>query len=234
MRFFQIALLCLCSLLWATESQAQLFRRSTGSGYTTTQNGYYYKGKEYIRGRDLPPNPNCPCPMCRDLVSAHYAARQPQAAPTVRESASTKLIGTPEIEIPKIIKVFEKDFLEKFPDFQLCDPGCGDARLLIYAVKTYGIRGVGIEINPETYNLAVQNVRAAGLEDRIEIKLGDSRNFDYDKVDGIVMFLFPELISDLTKNFDTLKSGAKVASWSHEIPLKGTVQCDDIYVWRKE
>lgn len=218
----------------ATENvQGQLFRPNAGSSsYQKTENGYIYQGKEYIRGRDLPPNPNCPCPMCRDLVAAYNAAKNGTLSQRI-ESASTKLISTPEEAIPRLIEVFEKDFLEK-SNFRLCDPGCGDARILIYAAKTYGIRGVGIEINPETYILAKKNVKDAGLEGRIEIRLGDSRKFNYDKVDGIVMFLFPELISDLTKKFDMLQSGVKVVSYSHEIPIDGAVQSEDIFVWRKE
>lgn len=222
--------------LVTTDCEAQFLRR--GSGYTQTANGYIYKGKEYIRGRDLPPNPNCPCPMCRDLVSAYYAARQQVQGLTVipfveGSSASTALIPTPDEAVPDMMKTFEDQF-KKNPDFRLCDPGCGDAKLLIYAVQKYGIRGVGIEINPTTYNLAKQRVREAGLEDRIEIKLGDSRNFTYDKIDGMVMFLFPELISDLTKKFGMLKSGVRVVSYSHEIPLPGTLKWDDYYVWTKK
>lgn len=229
MRYFQIALICLCSLIWATDVQGQLFRRS--SGYTTTQNGYYYRGREYVRGRDLPPNPNCPCPMCRDLVNAYYAARSNQTITRQPvESASTKLVGTPHDQIEKIVKVFQI----KDSSFVLLDPGCGDARLLIHACKTYGCRGVGIEINPETYRIAQQKVKEAGLEDRIALYNGDSRDYSWRHADGVVMFLFPELIQDLTKNFADLKQGVKVVSWSHEIPMKGTVQCEDIFVWRKD
>jgi hypothetical protein len=232
MRFFQIALLCLCSLLWATESQAQLFRRSYGSGYTTTQNGYYYRGKEYVRGRDLPDNPNCPCPMCRDLVNAYYAARSGQTITRQPvESASTKLVGTPHDQLDKLVEVFQ---IEKGSNFVLLDPGCGDARILIHAVKKYGCRGVGIEINPETYKIAQAEVKKAGLEDKIALYNGDSRDYSWKQADGVVMFLFPELIQDLTKNFRDLKSGVKVVSWSHDIPMEGTVRCDDIFVWRKD
>jgi hypothetical protein len=245
MRFLTVVLLLVFSSLTISETQGQILRflrrntqGSTGSGYSETSNGYIYQGKEYIRGVHLPPNPNCPCPMCVDLVSAYYEARKPKVAgqpvaPPIRESASTKLIGTPEDAVPSVVKVFEKDFKEN-PNFVLCDPGCGDARLLIYAVKTYGVKGLGIEINPETHKIALQKVKEAGLEDRIEIKLGDSRDFKFDKVDGVVMFLFPDLISDLTKKFDTLKSGTKVVSYSHTIPLEGTVNSESIYVWRKE
>lgn len=228
MKFLILALLLAIS---TSDLQAQIFKRTSGSGYTTTSNGYYYRGKEYVRGRDLPDNPKCPCPMCVDLVQAYYAARQPktvQAEPP-KESASTKLIGTPQDSVSKVVDVFQI----KDKDFVLLDPGCGDARILIDAVERYGCRGVGIEINTDTYNVALAEVRKAGLQDRIVIHNGDSRDYDFSPADGVVMFLFPDLISDLTKKFDVLKSGAKVVSYSHEIPLEGTLQCEDCYVWTK-
>ncbi len=236
MRLLTVCFVLCLSLLFIQDTQAQIFLRKAGGGYSKTVNGYFYKGREYIRGRDLPDNPNCPCPMCVDLVKAYKLAHIVTSFSSepllVSDSASTKLIGTPEDAIPSVLKIFKQKFKDN-PNFRLLDPGCGDARLLIYAVKTYGIEGVGIEINPETYRIAKQKVKDAGLEGRITIILADSRTLEFDKVDGIVMFLFPDLITDLTKKFDELKSGARVVSYSHDIPIDGTVRCEDCYVWDK-
>lgn len=224
-----LALTLFVLLFSVSDVDAQIFRRS--SGYQQTQNGYIYRGKTYVRGIDLPDNPNCPCPMCRDLVNAYNAARSYRSQQPVvgsSDNASTKLIGTPHSEIDKLLKPFNLD-----EDFTLLDPGCGDARILIHAAKQYGANCVGIEINPQTYKIALENVRKAGVQDKVKIINGDSRNFSFENVDGIVMFLFPDLISDLTSEFDSLKSGARVVSYSHDIPLKGTIQCDDFYVWTK-
>jgi len=236
-KFLQITLLLLLGLLWTMESQGQSFRRGGrgrgGGGYSVTENGYIWYGKEYIRGRDLPADPNCPCPMCVDLVNSYYAARRVKRKQPVvvkKENAVTKLIGTPHKDIDKLVDVFQ---IKEGSDFVLLDPGCGDARILIHAVKKYRCKAIGIEINEETYKIALEKVKEAGLKHRIKIYNGDSRKFSWEKADGVVMFLFPELISDLTKRFRDLKLGVKVVSYSHEIPLKGTVRCENIYVWRK-
>lgn len=226
-----LLIVCLSSLQTV---DAQWLRR--GNAYSQTENGYRYKGKEYVRGRDLPDNMNCPCPMCRDLVNAYRVAHTTgvvSAKPSVltAESASIKLIGTPHEHIAKLVEVFQ---INPDKDFTLLDPGCGDARILIYAAKKFNANGIGIEINPETYRLAVKNVKLAGLENKITIYFGDSRDFSFKLADGVVMFLFPDLISDLTKNFSELKSGTRVVSFSHEIPMNGCVQCEDIFVWEKE
>lgn len=226
MKLFKLILLIVFCCLCVGDTQAQLFRRSRG--YSTTENGYYYKGREYIRGRDLPDNPRCPCPMCRDLVAAYNAAKKNTK---IKEtSASTSLIGTPHDIVPKLVDVF----MINSSDFVLLDPGCGDARILIDAVKRFDCRAVGIEINTETYKIALEQVKRAGLEDKITIRNGDSRDYSFKNVDGIVMFLFPDLISELANKFDELKPGTKVVSYSHDIPLENTIQCEDIYVWTKE
>jgi uncharacterized protein (TIGR03000 family) len=51
------------------------------------------------------------------------------------------------------------------------EPGCGDARITIAAVKAGARRGVGIDIDPERVR---ENVKNAGIADRIEIRHGDA------------------------------------------------------------
>ena len=165
-----------------------------------------------------------------DLVSAYYSSQNSFGEPVI-ESASTKLIGTPPEKVSELVDVFQ---IEKGSDFVLLDPGCGDARILIDAAKRYGIKCIGIEINKQTYETALQNVKNEGLSHLIRIYNEDSRNYPFKDVDGVVMFLFPDLINDLMKKFDQLKPGVRVASYSHDIPLKDTVICGDIYVWTKK
>jgi uncharacterized protein (TIGR03000 family) len=54
------------------------------------------------------------------------------------------------------------------------EPGCGDARITIAAVKAGARRGVGIDIDPDRVADSRARVAAAGLADRIEIRLGDA------------------------------------------------------------
>jgi uncharacterized protein (TIGR03000 family) len=54
------------------------------------------------------------------------------------------------------------------------EPGVGDARITIAAVKAGARRGVGIDLDPERVAESRANVKAAGLSDRIDIRLGDA------------------------------------------------------------
>jgi uncharacterized protein (TIGR03000 family) len=54
------------------------------------------------------------------------------------------------------------------------EPGVGDARITIAAVKAGARRAVGIDLDPERVAESRANVKAAGLSDKIDIRLGDA------------------------------------------------------------
>jgi uncharacterized protein (TIGR03000 family) len=54
------------------------------------------------------------------------------------------------------------------------EPGVGDARITIAAVKGGARRAVGIDLDPVRVEESRANVAAAGLSDRIDIRLGDA------------------------------------------------------------
>ncbi len=54
------------------------------------------------------------------------------------------------------------------------EPGVGDARITIAAVKAGARRAVGIDLDPLRVEESRANVNAAGLADKIDIRLGDA------------------------------------------------------------
>jgi uncharacterized protein (TIGR03000 family) len=54
------------------------------------------------------------------------------------------------------------------------EPGVGDARITIAAVRGGARRAVGIDLDPARVEESRANVNAAGLADRIDIRLGDA------------------------------------------------------------
>jgi uncharacterized protein (TIGR03000 family) len=69
------------------------------------------------------------------------------------------------------------------------EPGCGDARITIAAVKGGARRGVGIDIDPERVAESRVRVKEAGLEGKIEIRLGDALDIQ-DLSAATVVFLY--------------------------------------------
>jgi cyclopropane-fatty-acyl-phospholipid synthase len=68
--------------------------------------------------------------------------------------------------------------------------GCGWGGFAIFAARTYGCRVTGITVSEQQCALARERVTAAGLADRVEIRLQDYRDVTgpFDKVVSIEMF----------------------------------------------
>jgi uncharacterized protein (TIGR03000 family) len=94
------------------------------------------------------------------------------------------------------------------------EPGCGDARITIAAVKGGARRGVGIDIDPDRVVESKANVKAAGLEGKIEIRLGDALDIK-DLNTATVVFLYMGDHFDMLIRphlWRELKVGARVVS----------------------
>ena len=60
------------------------------------------------------------------------------------------------------------------PKDVIYEPGCGDARITIAAIRAGARRGVCVDIDPERARESKANVQAAGFADRIDVREGDA------------------------------------------------------------
>lgn len=76
------------------------------------------------------------------------------------------------------------------PGHTLLDIGCGWGSLLIRAAQKYGARGTGVTLSQNQFDLATARVKAAGLSDRITIRLQDYRDVTgpFDRITSVGMF----------------------------------------------
>ncbi|MDH4143806.1 MAG: cyclopropane-fatty-acyl-phospholipid synthase family protein [Acidimicrobiia bacterium] len=77
------------------------------------------------------------------------------------------------------------------PDQRLLDVGCGWGSLVIHAARRYGVAAVGVTVSKEQADYARDRVRAAGLEDQVEIRLQDYRDVEdapFDAISSVGMF----------------------------------------------
>ncbi|PYE28073.1 cyclopropane-fatty-acyl-phospholipid synthase [Paraburkholderia silvatlantica] len=72
----------------------------------------------------------------------------------------------------------------------LLDIGCGWGALVLRAAQKFGARCVGVTLSQNQFDLAAARVKAAGLEDRIEIRLQDYRDVQgqFDRITSVGMF----------------------------------------------
>ena len=93
-------------------------------------------------------------------------------------------VPTPEEVVAEMIKLAGVG-----PSDVVFEPGCGDARITIAAVKAGARKGVGIDIDPSRVAESRELVKAAGLDDRVEIRQGDALDIR-DLSEASVVFLY--------------------------------------------
>ena len=93
-------------------------------------------------------------------------------------------VPTPEEVVAEMIKLAGVG-----PADVVFEPGCGDARITIAAVKAGARKGVGIDIDPDRVAESRKLVKDAGLDDRIEIRHGDALDIR-DLSEATVVFLY--------------------------------------------
>lgn len=100
----------------------------------------------------------------------------------------------------------------------LYDLGSGDGRIPITAAKEYGIRAVGIEIDPRLVSVSNANARAAGVEDMVEFVQADLFSADLRDASVVTLYLNEALNERLQPKLqEELKSGARVVSHSYQM-----------------
>ena len=102
------------------------------------------------------------------------------------------------------------------------EPGCGDARITIAAVKAGARRGVGIDIDTESVAESQARVKETGLADKIDIRLGDALDIP-DLSDANVVLLYmgdhfnllirPHLLRQLKVGARIVSHRFKIGDW---------------------
>jgi cyclopropane-fatty-acyl-phospholipid synthase len=59
---------------------------------------------------------------------------------------------------------------------RILDVGCGWGSFVIHAAREHGVQAVGVTLSPAQAELARRRATEAGLEDRVEIRVGDYRD----------------------------------------------------------
>jgi len=109
------------------------------------------------------------------------------------------------------------------------DLGCGDARILVAAARDFGALGVGIELDDEVFELAVENVRRNQLEDRVKLVHGNMFEADIRQADVVALYLLPQALERLRPILERqLKPGARVVSHDFRMPGWQSVHVEKI------
>jgi predicted RNA methylase len=93
------------------------------------------------------------------------------------------------------------------------DLGCGDGRTVITAVRQYGARAVGIEIDPLRYLWCQLLITVLRLRSRIKILYGNFFNKDLSRATLVTCYLLQDTNNKLVEKLKKeLRPGTKVVS----------------------
>ena len=120
-------------------------------------------------------------------------------------------------------------------DFVL-DLGSGDGRILIAAVRKFGARGAGVDLDPDRIAESVYNAQLYGVSDRVEFYNQDLFKFDLKAATVVTMYLLPSVNMRLRPRLlSELKPGTRIVS--HDFDMedwrpdeKSTVR-KNVFLW---
>ena len=130
---------------------------------------------------------------------------------------------------PEIVKKM-LELAQVGPEDVVYDLGCGDARILIMAVREFGVqKAVGYEIQQDLYEQSIKEIKNQNLQNQIRLVKGDLSNADLSEASVITLFLSTAANEYLRPKLEReAKPATRIVSYVH--PMK-TWQADSTESW---
>ncbi|MBW4506229.1 MAG: class I SAM-dependent methyltransferase [Scytonematopsis contorta HA4267-MV1] len=98
------------------------------------------------------------------------------------------------------------------------DLGSGDGRIPITAAQRFGIRSVGVDINPQRVQEANANAQKAGMTNRVEFRQQDLFETDLRNATVVTLYLLPDVNLKLRpKLLRELRPGTRIVSHAFDM-----------------
>ena len=166
------------------------------------------------------------------VLAAGPAVAQAQAQKAAPRTPDVIFVPTPHEVVEDMLRLV---YVKKGD--VLYDLGSGDGRIPIAAAKMYGVRAVGIDIDPARIAEAQDNAKKAGVTHLVEFRQADLFQSDFKEATVVTLYLLPELNVKLRpKLWAELKPGTRIVShqfdmgdWKAEKRLESSGRV--IYFW---
>jgi len=153
------------------------------------------------------------CVLTLAMIAAIATPGMAQTAPAPLRSPDVIFVPTPQEVVDamlKLAKVTKGDVVY--------DLGSGDGRTPITAARVYGARGVGIDIDPQRIKEAMENLKAAGVGDRVRFLNQDLFTSNISEATVVTLYLLPSLNLKLLPKLNAeLKPGTRVVSHAFDM-----------------
>lgn len=116
---------------------------------------------------------------------------------------------TPQPAVEKMLELADIK-----PGDVLLDLGSGDGRIPITAAKTYGIKAIGVDIDPKLVMESNESAKRERVTEKVTFKEQDLFETDLSEATVITMFLLGSMNNRLEPSLRKLKPGTRIVSYS--------------------
>jgi trans-aconitate methyltransferase len=142
------------------------------------------------------------------LLLSFAPASFSQGERTATRTPDVIFVPTPQEVVDEMLKVADV----KKGDV-LYDLGSGDGRIPVTAAKRFGIRAVGIDIDPDRIKEARASAKKAGVEKLVKFRNEDLFKTSFRDATVVTLYLLPELNVKLRPRlWKELKPGTRIVS----------------------
>lgn len=169
-----------------------------------------------------------------DALAPPPAGDRAQEAPITSATREPDVVYVPT---PQPVVDAMLNMADVGPGDVLYDLGSGDGRIPVTAAKRFGIRAVGIDINPDRVAEARANAEEAGVADKVTFIQGDLFEEDFSDATVVTLYLLESLNLKLRPRLlNELKPGTRVVSHAFSMgdwPAEQMQEIDNntIYMW---
>lgn len=166
------------------------------------------------------------------MIAALVVPSSAQQAPAPLRSPDVIFVPTPQEVVDAMLKLAKVSASDVVYDL-----GSGDGRIPITAARTYGARGVGIDIDPQRIKEATENLKTSGMGDKVRFLNQDLFTTNISEATVVTLYLLPSLnLKVLPKLNAELKPGTRVVSHAFDMGDIKPQQTENvngrtIYLW---
>lgn len=166
------------------------------------------------------------------LVGACGLALPAAAQPIDAAQLDVPYVPTPQAVVDRMLELADLG-----ADDYLIDLGSGDGRIPITAAKRYGVRALGVDLDPARVREADENARAAGVEARVTFRQQDLFETAIEDASVVTMYLLPLVNLKLRPRLlYELRPGSRIVSHSFrlgewEADHFEEIEDSDIFLW---
>jgi SAM-dependent methyltransferase len=128
------------------------------------------------------------------------------------DDGTTPYVQSPMEVVDRMLRLAEPKAGE-----YLIDLGSGDGRIVVEAARKYGVRGLGVDLEPRLVQLATDNARKAGVEALAKFEVKDLFDLDYGQANIVSAYLLPEVNLKIRPRLLAMRPGTRIITHDYNM-----------------